>query len=75
MPMSTEELERHLLSFVRIAEGGPDSGPIGQLPQKERFHWLVAPRSTVVQVSPVHPGLGEKPELDLERLFQQLVRR
>jgi hypothetical protein len=50
-------LQEHIQSFIRICEGGPDSGPIGQLPLSERFRWLTAARSTMVQTSPVHPGL------------------
>jgi hypothetical protein len=68
-------VKEHLDAFPRICAGGPDSGPIGKLPKKERWHWLVAPRSTVVQVSPVHAGLCEAPELELERLLDRMVRR
>jgi Protein of unknown function (DUF3037) len=58
---------------VRIAAGDPEAGPIAALPQSERFHWLVAPSSTVIQTSPVHSGLCEEPEALIDRLFQQLV--
>jgi hypothetical protein len=68
-------VKEHLDAFPRICAGGPDGGPIGKLPKKERWHWLVAPRSTVVQVSPVHAGLCEAPELELERLLDRMVRR
>jgi hypothetical protein len=54
-------IEAHLDSVVRICRGGPDAGPIGALPQPERFRWLVAPRSTVIQVSEVHEGVTENP--------------
>jgi hypothetical protein len=64
----------HLDAFPRISAGDPDSGPIGKLPLKERWHWLVAPRSTIVQVSPVHTGLCGAPQLELERLMDQMVR-
>src|SRR3954465_7503605 len=47
------EIEKYLNAIPVICEGGADSGPIGQLPQRSRFHWLVAPRSTIVQTSPV----------------------
>jgi hypothetical protein len=66
-------IQVHLLAFTRICDGNPEAGPIAQLPQAERFHWLVSPRSTTVQVSAVHSGLCQDPELTLERLFQQLV--
>ncbi len=67
-------MREHLASFVRIARGGPEAGPVGQLGQSERFHWLTAPRSTVIQVSAVHSGLCEEPGAELERLFERLVR-
>jgi hypothetical protein len=60
-------------TLVRIAAGESDAGPIAQLPQSERFHWLVAPSSTVIQTSPVHSGLCEQPELVLDHLMRSLV--
>ena len=63
----------HLEAFTRICKGDVDAGPIAALPQRERFHWLVAPRSTIIQISPVHSGLCEAPHLWLEKLFNQLV--
>ncbi|MFL6414547.1 MAG: DUF3037 domain-containing protein [Bryobacteraceae bacterium] len=66
-------IELHLAAFARICNANPEAGPIAQLPQAERFHWLVSPRSTTVQVSAVHTGLCQEPETTLERLFQQLV--
>ncbi len=68
-----ETIERHLAAVPRICLGSPDSGPIGALPIHERFHWLVAPRSTVIQMSPVHAGLCESPSETLARLFESLV--
>lgn len=56
-----------------ICAGGPGSGPIGALPQPERFRWLVAPRSTVVQPSPVHCGLCDSPADALARLMAGMV--
>jgi hypothetical protein len=56
-----------------ICRGGAPAGPIGELPLYERFRWLVAPRSTVIQTSPVHPGLCDDPALALERIFGLLV--
>jgi Protein of unknown function (DUF3037) len=64
---------RHLGELAAIAAGDPEAGAIARLPQSERFHWLVAPSSTVVQPSPVHTGLCDDPEAMLERLFQRLV--
>jgi hypothetical protein len=69
-----ESIRAHLESFPRICAGGPDAGPIGQLPPRERFHWLIAPRSTVIQVSPAHTGrCGDAPAL-LEHLMDTMVR-
>ena len=67
-------VRQRLEAFPRICAGDPDAGPIAQLSQRERFHWLVAPRSTIIQVSPVHSGLCDGPELALQRLFDRLVR-
>lgn len=66
-------LQEHIQSFTRICEGGPDSGPIGQLPLSERFRWLTAARSTMVQTSPVHPGLCNDPQKMVKHLMEQLV--
>lgn len=67
-------LEEHLGAIPRICAGETDSGPIGRLAPHERFHWLVAPRSTVIQMSPVHSGLCGDPREALEKLFAALVR-
>lgn len=64
----------HLEALPRICAGGADAGPIGQLPQRERWHWLVAPRSTILQTSPVHSGLCEDPTQTLEHLMDRMVR-
>lgn len=64
----------HLAAIPRICEGGPGSGPIGQLPLRERWRWLVAPRSTILQTSPAHGGLATDPGEALARLFEELVR-
>lgn len=64
----------HLEAIERIAAGDPSAGPIAGLSIAERFHWLTAPSSTVIQPSEVHTGLCEDPELELERLFERLVR-
>lgn len=69
-----EEVRAHLEVIPRVCRGGPEAGPIGELSQAERFHWLVAPRSTVIQVSPVHSGLSEDPADALERLMDRMVR-
>jgi hypothetical protein len=65
----------HLEAVERIAAGDPAGGPIARMPASERFHWLVAPASTVVQPGPVHTGLTEDPAEELSRLFKSLVER
>ncbi len=67
------ELKQHLDVIPKICAGGPDSGPIGQLSLQERFHWLVAPRSTIIQVSPPHSGLCSEPANTLKHLLNTLV--
>jgi hypothetical protein len=69
------EVRPHLRQVERIAAGDPQGGPIAKLPPSERFHWLVAPSSTIVQPGPVHTGLTDDPQRELERLFAQLVER
>ena len=64
----------HLDSLSRVAAGASNAGPIAKLPPAERFHWIVAPRSAVLQVSPVHTGLCIDPADALERLVDQMVR-
>ncbi|HEY0160876.1 MAG TPA: DUF3037 domain-containing protein [Thermoanaerobaculia bacterium] len=67
-------VQTHLDAIPLVCAGGKEAGPIGELPQRARFHWLVAPRSTVIQVSPVHSGVHENLETALELLFKKLVR-
>ena len=71
--LDAAEVRAHLDAMARIAAGEPGSGPVGRLEQSERFHWLVAPSSTVIQTSPVHTGLSEDPEETLARLLEKLV--
>ncbi len=66
-------LRDHLDGMARVAAGDPTAGAVAQLPASERFHWLVAPASTIVQPGPVHTGLSEDPTTLLERLFARLV--
>jgi hypothetical protein len=63
----------HLEAVRSVCAGGPEAGSVGRLPLGERFGWLVAPRSTVVQPSPVHTGLTDDPEAELERLLSRMV--
>lgn len=60
-------------AIASVATGNSDAGPIAELPQTERFGWIVAPSSTVIQPSPVHTGMSENPEATLEALFADLV--
>ncbi|HEX6573934.1 MAG TPA: DUF3037 domain-containing protein [Gemmatimonadaceae bacterium] len=68
-----ELLAKYLASCKAIAEGDMSSGPIALAPPSERFHWITAPRSDVIQSGPVHSGLTENPEATLEELFRTLV--
>ncbi|HJQ40518.1 MAG TPA: DUF3037 domain-containing protein [Thermoanaerobaculia bacterium] len=67
-------VQSYLDAIPRICAGGPDAGPIGLLSQSERFHWLVAPRSTIIQTSPVHSGVNADLPAALVHLFEKLVR-
>jgi hypothetical protein len=68
------EVRQHLEIIPKICAGGVGAGPIGQLSQQERFHWLVAPRSSIIQISPSHAGLCDEPENILEDLLNRFVR-
>ena len=63
----------HLDALERIAAGDAEAGPIAQLDTTARFHWLVAPSSTIIQPSSVHTGLCGDPAGELEKLFESLV--
>lgn len=63
----------YLKAFERICAGGSNAGTIGKLPPAERFRWLTATRSTMLQTSKVHPGFCHDPADMLDRIFQQLV--
>lgn len=67
--VDVELLCRYLDGLRAVAEGEPDAGPVALLPTSERFHWLTAPRSDVLQTGRVHSGLTEEPAAELERLF------
>jgi DUF3037 family protein len=69
------EVRAHLETLERVAAGDPAGGPIAALEPSERFHWLTAPSSTIVQASPVHTGLTADPAAELDRLFATLVKR
>lgn len=72
--LDMDALRKHADSIPIICAGGPDAGPIGLLPQRERFHWLIAPRSTIIQLSAAHTGRCQHPAAVLERLMDTMVR-
>ncbi len=65
--------QRLLDGMLRVCDGAPDAGPIARLSQAERFHWLVAPSSTIIQPSPTHSGLCVEPAAMLDELLARLV--
>jgi hypothetical protein len=69
-----DAVRRHLASISIICAGGASSGPIGNLPKRQRFDWLVAPRSTILQTSAVHTGRCLDPASTLEKLLDAMVR-
>jgi hypothetical protein len=71
--IDTELLARYADAYLSVVRGGADSGAIGLLPPSERFHWLTAPRSAVLQTSEVHPGRARDLAAELDRLFHEQV--
>lgn len=69
------EVRAQLALIPAICRGGPEAGPIGMLPARGRFRWLVSPRSTIVQPSEVHTGKTTDPSASLEHLMARVVRR
>ena len=70
-----DEIRAQLETLVAVAEGRAEGGRVAGMPQSERFHWLTAPSSTIVQPSAVHTGLTADPAGELDKLFEQLVSR
>jgi hypothetical protein len=70
-----DTLKASLSMIEAVCSGGAEAGPIGALPQRGRFRWLVSPRSTIVQTSPVHTGRTSHPEEALTRLLETMVRQ
>ena len=68
-----EILARQLQSFIEIAEGKRSAGPVAQYPVEERFRWISAVKSSVIQTSRPHPGLCEDLDATFSRLFEELV--
>jgi hypothetical protein len=71
--IDVELVRKHLEAIPKICAGDASGGPIAKLSQRERFHWLVSPRSTIIQVSPVHSGLCDVPEQTVEQLSRRLL--
>lgn len=71
--MDNVTLWRQLEYLQTVSAGKSESGPIGQLSQSERFHWIVSPRNTIIQTSPVHSGLCEDPAKAIQALLQKMV--
>ena len=71
--LDPELIRPHLAAIERIAAGDPSAGPIARLGKAERFHWLVAPASTMIQASEVHSGLCDDPQSELDHLVTTLV--
>lgn len=67
------EIEAALAVIPWIAAGDPRGGPVAKLPRGERFHWLIAPRSAVIQTSPVHTGIDDDPRAALDTLLVRYV--
>ena len=72
--LDLDAIESDLALIPTVCAGGPDAGPIGLLPPRARFRWLVSPRSTVIQMSPVHTGRTPDPAAALDRLLITMVR-
>jgi hypothetical protein len=72
--LELETVKAHLATIPLVCQGGPSAGAIGALPQRNRFHWLVSPRSTMIQPSPVHTGRTGDPTAEIERLVETMVR-
>jgi hypothetical protein len=72
--LDLEAIENGLAAIAAVCAGGADAGPIGLMPPRARFRWLVSPRSTVIQTSPVHTGRTTDPAAALERLLDTMVR-
>ncbi|HEY6412303.1 MAG TPA: DUF3037 domain-containing protein [Edaphobacter sp.] len=71
--IDVELVRKHLEAIPKICAGDASAGPIAKLSQRERFHWLVSPRSTMIQVSPVHTGLCEEPGNTVDKLAELLL--
>jgi hypothetical protein len=71
--LDIEMIRSHLAAIPAICAGGVQAGPIGRLSQRERFYWLVAPRSTIIQTSAVHTGSCKNPAAALDHMLATMV--
>jgi len=71
--LDADQVRPHLRALERIAAGDAEAGPIAQLDETARFHWLTSPSSTIIQPSAVHTGICEEPEQQLQKLYHSLV--
>lgn len=72
--LDLEEIRAALQVFPRVCHGGAEAGPLAEMDQAERFRWLAAPRSTIIQPSEVHTGECDDPAAELDRLLATMVR-
>ena len=73
--LDVDTMRANLAAIPAICRGGAGSGHIGEMPQRSRFHWLVSPRSTMIQTSPVHTGRTSDPAASLQHLVEKVVRQ
>lgn len=71
--LSLEDFKKHLNAWKLICDGKPSGGTIGTFELSDRFRWLTACRSTIIQSSKTHPGLTDNPEIELETIFKMYV--
>ena len=71
--VDAELLARYLRACIAVCDGRAEAGPIALVSPSERFHWITAPRSDVIQCSPVHAGLSDDPARALDRLYAEYV--
>ena len=72
--LDMDAVRGHLATIPIVCQGGAAAGPIGELPARGRFRWLVSPRSTIIQMSPVHTGRTADPARCIEQLMDRMVR-
>lgn len=71
--LDLDDVQRHLATIPLVCRGGPEAGALGELSPRQRFHWLVAPRSALIQTSAVHSGLTDDCDATLESLMRRMV--